>query len=153
MINKTYNTHSETISYITKVPLDVRIVSYLFYALGIFQLMAAILLISVFGRLGENAIRRVLFGTVLLDTELEWSIYLVLMGSMYIYCGREIIRIKKSGWLVAFFFILYEIIDMTLLLPRDRVNAYIGLGVSISIIMWLLYRMHLYNIGSSNLSP
>lgn len=153
MINKTYNTHNETISYTTKVPLDVRIVSYLFYALGIFQLMAAILLISVFGRLGENTIRRILFGIVLLNTELEWSIYLLLMGSMYIYCGREIIRIKKSSWLVAFFFILYEIIDMALLLPRDRINAYIGLGVSISIITWLLYRRHLYNIGSSNPSP
>ncbi len=147
MDTETYIPQKKTCYYKTKVPVDVRIVAYFLYAVSFFQLAIGCFLITGMGRLEPNFTRRVLFGTVLLSTELYHSIYTLCMGSVRLLCAWGLIRGRKFVWCLTLIFFVYELIDMLFLFPQDELNGSIGIIISITIIIWLCFRRKLYKVG------
>jgi len=147
MDTKTNSEQNEASSYRTKMPVDVRIVAYLLYAIGFFQLTVGCFLITGMGRLGTNYTRRVLFGTVLLYTELSHSIYTICLGFVHLLCAWGLIRGRKFSWWLLLIYYIYYIIDDVFLFQQHRPIALIGFGISIAIITWLCFRRQLYKVG------
>jgi len=139
--------HSKDFSYKTKIPIDVRIVAYFFYAVGFTQSAFGILLITGIGRLGENYTRQVFFGAVLLSTKLNFTIYMLCLGFAHFLCAWELIRRRKFGWWFTMVYHMYYIIEDIFLFQQHRLNVFIGFIISIAIITWLCFRRQLYNVG------
>ncbi len=137
----------KTFSHKTKIPIDVRIVAYFLYAIGFIQLVFSILLITGIGRLGEDYTRRILFGTVLLSTKLNFTIYMLCLCFVHFLCAYKLIRVRKFGWWFTLAYNIYYIIEDMFLFQQHTLNAFISLVISIAIITWLLFRRQLYNIG------
>jgi hypothetical protein len=139
--------NKENHSLIKKSPIDVRIVSYFLYAIGFLQMALSMFLITGIGRLGANQIRRALFGTILLSTELSFAIYMLCTGFLRLLCAWGLIRYRKFAWFLMFIYCIYDIMDMIYLYSTDKLNASFGLIINTAIIIWLLFRRSQYKIG------
>jgi len=147
MENKENGTLNESSSIIHKIPIDIRIVAYFLYVIGFFQLAFSILLITKIGHLGDNYTRRIFFGTILLSTELNFSIYMLCLAFAHLLCAWGLIRINKFFWFFALIYSIYYLIDGAFLFQQHRLTALIGIGISIAIISWLCFRRQLYMVG------
>ena len=147
MANGLNGEHSKVCSHKTKIPIDVRIVAYFLYAIGFIQLVLSILLITGIGRLGDNHTRRVLFGIILLSSELDFTIYMLCLSFVHLLCGWGLIRKCKFIWWFTLIFQINYIIDGVFLFEQHKLVALIGLGIDIAIITWLCFRRQLYNVG------
>lgn len=148
MTNKENRTLNESSSSMHKIPIDIRIVAYFLYIIGFFQLAFSILLFTKIGHLGDNYTRRIFFGTILLSTELNFSIYMLFMAFTHLLCACGLIRINKFFWFFALVYSIYYLIDGAFLFQQHRLTALIGIGISIAIISWLYFRRKLYMVGS-----
>jgi hypothetical protein len=137
----------ENFSCINKSPLDVRIVSYFIFAVSLLMLVCSALLITGIGRLGPRQIQQVFFGTISLSSGLSFAIYMICTGFLKLLCAWGLLRCIKSAWWLMFIYCLYEIVDMIFLYSYDELNASVGLIINIVIIVWLIFRRQLYNVG------
>jgi hypothetical protein len=138
--------HSKVFSCKTKIPIDVRIVAYFLYAIGFFQLACSCLLITGIARLGDIT-NHLSFGISLPSAELSISILILCLGFIHLLCAWGLIRSRNFSWWLLLIKEMYYIIVGVFLFQVHRLNALIGLGISISIIAWLFFRRHLYNVG------
>jgi hypothetical protein len=84
MSPQTLGQSDTTISGRSNAPLDVRIVAYLMYLQGFIGLMASFL---VFTASSELPARRVLFGSVIITSNLVYSVYGLALGVSALFVG------------------------------------------------------------------
>lgn len=128
-----------------KTPLDLRIIVYILYVIGFFQLAVSGLLITPFARLGESE-RHILFGAITLSTKFPWIIYMSIFGISRLLCAQGLMRRLKLAWWATLIINLYELSDMFFSFPKNKLNAlvFVGTFINLSIIVWLFLRMKLF---------
>ena len=138
--------HSKVFPYKTKIPIDVRIVSIFLYAIGFFQLACSCLLITGMARLGDK-VQHLFFNIFTPSTELSISIFVFCLGFIHLLCAWGLIRFRNFSWWLLLINDMYYIIVDGFLFQVHRLNALIGLGISIAIITWLFFRRQLYKVS------
>ena len=146
MITELNGEHGKTFSYKTKIPIDVRIVAIVLYAIGLFQLACSCLLITGLARLGDK-VQHLFFNIFTPSTELSISIFILCLGLVHLLCAWGLIRSRNFSWWLLLINEMYYLIVDIFLFRVHKLNALIGLGISIAIIIWLYFRRQLYNVS------
>jgi len=132
-----------------KAPIDVKIVAWFFIIVGIFSLLSVMLLITGIAQLPSDNPRKVFFGTFNLVSDTSNIIYFLLIGMMNLITGYILKKGSKIGWWLAFAASINGISDSILLgFSKHKISTMTGIIIDLSIIIWLLYRRQIYNIGS-----
>ena len=139
---------SAPFSPIRKMPLDARIIGWLILVTAFMDFLFAVLLTTGISRFLTDESRLILFGTFRLASELSFGIYFFCLGLMTVVCGYGVAKGYKFGWWCMLIYSTYHIADTILIYPHNRVNASIGICISVGIIVWLVSRRKIYNIGS-----
>ena len=128
-----------------KFPMDLRIATYLLFAIGFFQLLLGVLLITGVGHT-KGYTRRVLCGTVLITTDTAWAAYMLCGGLAHVLCAWGLLRKEKLGWWGSFLLSIYYLIEGMLLLPNHALTVSIGTIINIGIVTCLWFRRNVYDI-------
>ena len=134
-----------------KAPLDVKIIAWFSIIVGIIVLLLGILLITGIAHTLPDHPTKVLFGIIALASDTTNAIYTLIIGAMDFITGYILKKGKKIGWWLAFIGSIYGIPNYILLgFSEHKISALIGILMSLVIIIWLIYRRKLYDIGTSS---
>lgn len=130
-----------------RMPLDVRIIACLFVASAI--IIFFMVALSFFGVLHFNPdySRPVLFGLVSLDSDFTSATYYSLFAVLDLICAYGLIRGRAYAWWLMLILCLWGLADTLLIYFEAPITATLSLCMSVAIIVWLVYRRGLYNIG------
>jgi hypothetical protein len=132
-----------------KAPLDVKIVAWFFIIVGIIGILLDVLLIIGIAKSASGSPRKVFFGAFNLISGTSNGMYFLMIGTMNFITGYILKKGSKIGWWLAFAGSINGISDSILLGFLEYKNsATTGIFINLSIIIWLLYRRKIYNIGS-----
>jgi len=130
-----------------KMPLDARIVGWLFFITALISFFLVGLLLIGVAHSPSDYHRPVLFGTFSLTSDLSLGIHTFLMGMVSLVSAYGLIRGYKLGWWIELIFSIVSISDSMLIFSDHPVATTTGICISIGIIIWLICRKRLYNIG------
>ena len=134
-----------------KAPIDVKIVAWFLIFFGILGLLSSILLMTGIAYSRPDTPRKVFFGLIILVSDEYSGIYYLMFGSLNFFTGYIIKKGKKPGWYFAFFGSIIGISDAILLgLSVHKISGTIGIFMELVLIIWLIYRRKLYNIGTKS---
>ncbi len=146
MSPQTLGQSDTTISGRSKAPLDVRIVAYLMYLQGFIGLMASFL---AFTASSELPPRRVLFGSVIITSNLVYSVYGLALSVSALFFGYGLMRGIRFGWWLSLGFCVYGLTDTVLVFRLFREHP-IAVPIIVVLdtleIVWLLFRRKFYGI-------
>jgi len=135
-----------------KTPIDLRIVVYITYAIGLFSLVSGFLLLTPFARLGENGFT-ILFGTVRLYNKFFCAMYLSVIGFLHLLCAHGLMKRLKLAWWILLIINLYGLLNYPFSYSeysKNQINTFvliwifIWIFINITIIIWLFLRRKLF---------
>ncbi len=128
-----------------KIPLDIKIIAWLFIAIGIVGTFCSMLLITGIAYSPSEEQRKVFFGTITLLSDKSSEIYFLVIGLMNFVTGYILKKGYKIGWWLAFIGCIITLSDsISLGFSKYIISALTGIFVSSIIIIWLICRRNLY---------
>ncbi len=130
-----------------RMPLDVRIIACLFVAGAIMTFFMVAL--SFFGVLHFNPdySPSVLFGLISLDSDFTSATYYSLSAVLELICAYGLITGRAYGWWLQLIHSAILFFDAILLYSHVPTAATLSMAIVLAIVVWLMYRRRLYNIG------
>ncbi len=146
MENETCETCGGTIVHRTRPPLDVRVVAYYLYFGGFLALTLSLLLIIGVAKPADNESRRVLLGTMVLDSGSTQAVYTLCIGGCTLFCAWGLMRRVKFAWWFALVYQIYFVIDEIVVFPPYSIYRVISMALVMALIAWLWFRRKLYSV-------
>lgn len=130
-----------------RMPLDVRIIAWIIVASAIISIFSIVLLLCGLIRFPSGYSRPILFGLISLDSNLSLGIYSSVTAALDLICAYGLIRGQAYAWWLILILYLCGLADTLLIYFEAPITATLSLCMTVAIIVWLVYRRGLYNIG------
>ncbi len=129
------------------MPLDVRIMGWIFFAASVVWLLIGLLLFTEISHIPPGDQRLTFFGMITLTSDMSFGMHSLVISLTGFLSFYGIMKGHRFGWWIALFLCINGCSDSILVFSQHRVAAVISILMSIGIIVWLVFRRRLYNIG------
>lgn len=127
-----------------RLPIDIRVVMALGITSCIVHFGLVALMILGVGHVSEDTESRVLFGTIVLSSELSYGINAFMSGLLSVVFVHGLFRRTRWAWWYALVFMLYGVGDSAFGLTSLPVVAATSMLLSAGTIVWLVCRRQLF---------
>jgi len=142
--NRNSNTVNEGLR---KLPIDVKIVSWILIVIGMIGLLFVVLTIIGIARKPIGYSRLAALGFLRLDTDLSYGFYNFFFSILHIIAGLSIKKLYKFSWWLTLIVLLYAVSDSILIYHDHPPFFTFDIALSTAIIIWLFWRRKLFGIA------
>ncbi|HIJ69736.1 MAG TPA: hypothetical protein HPP87_00060 [Planctomycetes bacterium] len=132
-----------------KMPLDVKIVAWLVIISALMHFLVFTLILFGIAHHPSGYERRVFFGIFRVSSDLTASVHSFIMAAACLGYAYGLRKGYRAGWWFALAFSFHNVVDSLFGLPDFPISTSIAILFSIMIIIWLVVRRKLYNIGET----
>lgn len=133
-----------------RVTLDIKIVGFIVGLAFFLFLLLGLLFLSGLAHVPIRDVRPALFGILSLVSDIQFGLYFFCIGIIGIFSAYGIVKKFKVAWWSLLILLIDRLLNGLLMLPDYIVSISIGSGLSVAIIIWLVYRRRLYGIGKTS---
>ena len=128
----------------SKLPIDLRVVMALGIVSCVVHFGVLVLLVLGVAHIPEDIRDRVLFGTIVISSELSDGIYEFVMGLCSVVFVYGLFRRTRWAWWYALALNTYGVVDSAFSFTLLPVVVTITMLLSAGVIVWLIYRRKLF---------
>lgn len=130
-----------------KMPLDAKVIGWLIVIPAIVFFLIGLLLLIGLADIPFPDARPAMFGIISVVSEVEFGVYFFCIGIIGILTGYCIATGRKCGWWCLLVLFINDFFNGIMMLPRYETTILTSTLIKLVLIVWLIKRRQLYNIG------